>query len=277
MKRALVVGSWLALLAGAARAADAPSAADTNLTIDPAIAKASAEADADAGAGHSSSTGTDASNGTSSGPQTPYERALLNYKAGKYDAAKLLIEDADEATPGNAAIEMLKVRILAELHDFHGAHQVLNSLYDRPDLNPAYAAALILTSGDLSLRERHFDEASKAYSSYLQNRPTDADAKLKLIYARLSVGDLVTAGKLASELKPTDPATPAYYFAHAALAHTGATSGDEEQDFEQARTIYGITLTNRYLKTYLEVFSKPANPPASAPGAAKPAPAGNAQ
>ncbi len=275
MKRALVAGSWLAVLVWSGHAAYATPADDTNITIDPAIAKASAEADADAGKPNAPATPPAAS----STPQTPYERALLNYKAGKYDAAKLLIDEAAETTPGNAAIEMLKVRILAELHDFHGAHQVLNSLYDRSDLTPAYAAALTLTNGDLNLRERHFEEAAKAYQSYLQTRPDDADAKLKLIYAKLSLGDMMAAGKLASELKPLDTTTPAYYFAHAALAHAGATSGDEEQDLEQVRTIYGITITNRYLKTFLEVFSTQKNPAASGPAssAVKPAPSGKAQ
>jgi tetratricopeptide (TPR) repeat protein len=275
VKRALVVGSLLALFAWPGRAADGSPATDTNITIDPAIAKASAEADADAG---NTSGGPSTAPVPSAGTQTPYEKALLNFKAGKYDAAKVLIDDADESTPGNAAIEMLKVRILAELHDFHGAHQVLNSLYDRTDLTPAYAAALTLTNGDLNLRERHFEEAAKAYESYLQYRPADTDAKLKLVYAKLSLGDMIAAGKLASEFQPSDAATPAYYFAHAALAHAGATTGDEEQDFEQARTIYGITLTNRYLKTFLEVFS-PAKDAAdgAAPSTAKPAPSGKAE
>ena len=275
MNRALVAGWGLAFLAAYGRVAHAAPADDTNITIDPAIAQASADADADARKPNTAAP----ESAVSAKPQTPYERALLNYKAGKYDAAKLLIDEADETTPGNAAIEMLKVRILAELHDFHGAHQVLNTLYDRSDLTPAYAAALTLTNGDLNLRERHFEEAAKAYESYLQTRPDDADAKLKLIYAKLSVGDMIAAGKLASELKPLDTTTPAYYFAHAALAHAGATNGDEEQDFEQARTIYGITITNRYLKTFLEVFSTQKNPAASAPASdtAKPAPSGKAQ
>ena len=274
-----VLGLLLACMGAPARAAD-----DTNLTIDPAIARESAEVDAKAKSdiNHSAkgsivSADTSASEGASAseGPRTPYEKALLNYKAGKYEAAKLLIEDADEGMPGNAPIEMLKVRILAELHDFRGAHQTLNSLYDRFDLTPTYTAALVLTTGDLNLRERHFEEASKSYDQYLLGQPADEDAKLKLIYARLSVGDLVKAGKLASELKPTG-ATPAYYFAHAALVHAGAATGDEDQDFQQARTIYGITLTNAYLKTYLEVFATDKAAPGK-PGAPKPAPSGKAQ
>lgn len=250
-------------------AADGAPATDTNITIDPAIAKASAEADA----GTAASPETAA---TPDNPRTPYDKALYNYKAGKYEAAKVLIDEADQQNPGNVPIEMLRVRILGELHEFHAAHQALNSLYDRSDLTPAYAAALTLTTGDLNLRERRFDEASKAYEQFLQGQPADPDAKLKLIYARLGVSDLVKAGKLASELKPMDTTSPAYYFAHAALAHAGAENGDEEQDLQQARTIYGITVTNRYLKTYLEVFAGDKNA-SSTPGGPKPAPSGKAQ
>ena len=103
-------------------------------------------------------------------------------------------------------------------------------------------------------KQHHFDAASKAYETYLQAQPDDADAKLKLIYARIGTGDMVTAEKYASELKPLDATTPAYYFALAAIARSSG-NGDPEQDIQQARTIYSVTLTNRYLKTYLEVFS----------------------
>ena len=34
-------------------------------------------------------------------------------------------------------------------------------------------------------------------------------------------------------------------------------SEEAEEDIQTARTIYGITVTNRYLKTYLEVFANP--------------------
>ena len=86
-------------------------------------------------------------------------------------------------------------------------------------------AALELTTGDLNLRgSAASTRRARPTSTYLQGQPNDPDAKLRLIYARLGVGDLVTAGKLASELKPMDASTPAYYFAHAALAHAGVGS-----------------------------------------------------
>ena len=114
----------------------------------------------------------------------------------------------------------------------------------------------------------------------MQTEPNDADTKLKLIYARLGSSDMITAGKYASQLKPLDATTPAYYFARAAIAHSSG-DGDAEQDIEQARTIYGITLTNRYLKTYLEVFSVGKEPASGAHATSAPsknaAPAGRAQ
>jgi predicted Zn-dependent protease len=269
MKRAVAVGAWLALLApGVAPLLQAaPADADTNITIDPAIAKASADADAKSG-------------DVPESPESPYAKALLNYKSGKYDAARVLIEQADQEEPGNVPIEMLEVRILSELNDFTGARKVLNSLYDRPDLTPTYAAALALTDGDVDLRQHHFDAATKAYENYLQTQPNDVDGKLRLVYARIGAGDLVTAEKYASEFKPLDATSPAYYFARAAISRATAT-GNEDEDIEQARTIYGIRLTNRYLKTYLEVFATEKPGGAGASGSGSPSkntvPAGRAQ
>jgi hypothetical protein len=282
MKRATALGPLLALLAlgGTAplhAAPDAqPAANDTNIVIDPAITQASAEADA--AAGTTSHPGNKASRDVAESPQTPYEKALLNFKSGKYEAAKVMIAQADEEKPGDVPIGMLKSRILTELNDFTGARQVLNNLYARSDLTPADASALGLATGDLALRQHHFEPASKAYETYLQGQPNDADAKLKLIYARLGVGDLVVAGKYASELKPLDTSTPAYYFARAAIAHSNGGDG-EEQDIEQARTIYGIHIANRYLRTYLEVFSTEKKPTAGPHASPVPnaAPAGRAQ
>ena len=225
------------------------------------------------------SRGQGADSDSSDQPSSPYEQALLNYKSAKYPAAKICILQAEKETPDSVPIEMLKARIEIEEHDFAGARHVLDTLYARTDLTPAYGQDLTLTAADLSLRQRKFEDASKLYLSYLDAQPADADAKLKLVYARLSVGDLVTAGRYASELKPLDTATPAYYFAQAALAHASGT-GNEQQDIEQSRTLYGITATNRYLKTYLEVFSSPQgadingalNPPTGRPSPPTPNP-----
>jgi hypothetical protein len=68
------------------------------------------------------------------------------------------------------------------------------------------------------------------------------------------------AGKYARQLKPLDPKNPydthaSYYFAKAALAQAENRSQEADDDIETARTIYGLTVTNRYLKTYLQVFS----------------------
>jgi predicted Zn-dependent protease len=210
--------------------------------------------------------------------RSSYHQALLNYKGGKYDAARVFIDEAEKAQPNSIPVEMLKVRILTEQHDFKGAKQVLENLNGDNGLTAADGIAISVAWGDLALRQHDFNSASKFYESVLAQKPGDPDMTLRLVYARIGAGDLVEAGKLSSELKPLDPANPAYYFAHAALSKATG-HGDEDQDIEQARTIYGITLTNLYLKTYLEVFaadknsvSSALNPPAPTTNASPSAP-----
>jgi Tfp pilus assembly protein PilF len=210
--------------------------------------------------------------------RSSYHQALLNYKSGKYDAARIFIDQAEKAQPDSIPVELLKVRILSEQHDFKQARHVLENLNGNNGMTAADGLAISLAWGDLALRQHDFSGASKFYDSLLAQKPDDTDVMLKLIYARIGAGDLVEAGKYASELKPLDPVNPSYYFAHAALAKVTG-NGDEEQDIEQARTIYGITMTNRYLKTYLETFagdkssvSSALNPPATTTNSAPPAP-----
>lgn len=204
---------------------------------------------------------------------SPYHVALLNYKSEKFEAALVAINDAESAKPDDIATAILKARILTELHQFDQASKALKRLDDNPAWTPELDEARTLAWGDLDLRQRHFDEAAKFYASLLAKKPGDPDLLLKLIYARVSVSDFVTAGKYASELKPLDPDHPSYYFAKAALAQATGKTTDAEQDIETVRTIYGITTANRYLKTYLQVFSP--NQTASAATRAEP-PATNA-
>ena len=89
-----------------------------------------------------------------------------------------------------------------------------------------------------------------------------------MVYSRIGANDLVPAGQYASRLKPLDPKNPyddhaSYYFAKAALAQATGKTQEAQDDIQTARTIYGITVTNRYLKTYLEVFSSSEKGPAS--------------
>jgi tetratricopeptide (TPR) repeat protein len=167
---------------------------------------------------------------------SPYHVALLDYKAGKFQEAL----DALNQTGGTVApaqddkIVILKSRVLTELKQ--------------------------LALGDLLLRKRSFDRATKYYSLALQAKPNDPDIALKLVYARIGVSDFVGAGQYASHLTPLDPKNPyddhaSYYFAKAALAQATGNAQGAEDNIQTARTIYGITVTNRYLKTYLEVFA----------------------
>jgi predicted Zn-dependent protease len=186
---------------------------------------------------------------------SPYHQALLNYKAGNYAAARVAIDEAQTEKPDDLATAVLKGRILTEQHDFADGEALL-----RRYLGPKGPLAVQLALGDLFLRARDFSHATNLYDQALAAKPGDPDITLKFIYARISSGDLVTAGKYASGLKPLDPVNPAYYFAKAALANATGDSAAADQDIETVRTIYGSTVANRYLKIYLEVFSAKSSP-----------------
>jgi len=200
--------------------------------------------------------------------QSPYHQALFDYKSGHYDDARVAIDEAEKAKPSDLPTEILKARILTELGDFDGGEKVL-----RPLLTPDGPLEVQLALGDLLLRKRSFNSASKFYDLALQAKPDDPDITLKMIYSRVGASDLLTAAKYASRLKPFDPAVdpldpkhpgkPSYYFAKAALAQATGKSQEAEDDIQTARTFYGITVTNRYLKTYLEVFASSETAPVS--------------
>jgi tetratricopeptide (TPR) repeat protein len=209
-------------------------------------------------------------------PLTPYGTAMLDYKTGKYDEARAAIDAAEKTNPGDLQTEILKARILTELGDFAAGEQIL-----RPLLSETGPLEVQLALGDLLLRKRSFDRASKYYNLALQAKPDDPDIILKLVYAKIGASDLVGAGQLASRLKPFDPKNPyddhaSYYFAKAALAQATGNTQSADDDIQTATTFYGITVVNRYLRTYLQVFSSSAKTPASdmtPPPLLKPTPA----
>jgi tetratricopeptide (TPR) repeat protein len=211
-------------------------------------------------------------------PLTPYGTALLDYKTGHYDDARIAIDDAEKAKPGDLPTEILKARILTELGDFAGGEQVL-----RPLLTPNGPVEVQLALGDILLRKHSFDLAAKYYNLALQAKPNDPDVTLKLIYARIGSGNLLEAEQYASHLTPFDSKNPyddhaSYYFAKAALAQATGNAQEADDDIQAARTNYGITVTNRYLKTYLEVFASSGKNPASditPPPLIKPTPTGS--
>jgi len=191
---------------------------------------------------------------------SPYHVALLDYKAGKYQEALAAIDQTGASTPtGDDRVPILKSKILTELKRYDEGEKLLHSL-----LTPTGPLEVQLALGDLLLRKRSFDRAGKYYGLALQAKPNDPDITLKLIYTKIGSADLVTAGELASHLMPFDPKNPydahaSYYFAKAALAQATGKSQDADDDIEAARTFYGITVTDRYLKTYLEFFSSSTN------------------
>jgi predicted Zn-dependent protease len=192
---------------------------------------------------------------------SPYHQALVAYKTGHYADARTAIDAAEKSKPGDVATEVLKARILTEQGDYAAGEKLL-----RPYLTSGNALDVQLALGDLLLRKHSAARATKYYMMALQTKPNDPDIILKLIYAEVNASNLVDAEKNASLLKPQDPDHPSYYFAEAALAEATGKTDQADQDIEQSRTIYGITVTNRYLKTYLQVFSsKGPNPEMTPP------------
>jgi tetratricopeptide (TPR) repeat protein len=196
-------------------------------------------------------------------PLTPYQTALLNYKTGKYDDARTAINTAEKANPGDLPTEILKARILTELGDYAGAKKVLEDLNGNPGLTPELGEARTMAFGDMCLRQHDFNGAAKFYESLLSRKPGNPDIILKIVYSLVGTSDFLDAAKDASQLRPLDPDHPSYYFAKAALAQATGKAQEADDDVETARTIYGITVTNRYLKTYLEVFASSDKSPAS--------------
>ena len=188
---------------------------------------------------------------------SPYHIALLDYKAGKYQEAYDVMAPFNQGSAPSNPVQfyVLESKVLTELKRYEEGEKLLHSL-----LTPTGPLEVQLALGDLLLRKRSFDRAAKYYDLALQAKPADPDITLKLIYAKIGSADLVTAGELASHLMPFDPKNPydahaSYYFAKAALAQATGRTADADEDIESARTFYGITVTDRYLKTYLEFFS----------------------
>jgi tetratricopeptide (TPR) repeat protein len=194
---------------------------------------------------------------------SPYHVALIDYKAGKFQDALDALKQGPPggATPADAEkVVVLESKILTELKRYDDGEKLLRGL-----LTPAGPTEIQLALGDLLLRKRSFDRAAKYYALALETKPDDPDIILKLVYTQVGAGDLLQAGQYASRLSPIDPKNPyddhaSYYFAKAALAQSTGKTAEAESEIQTARTVYGVEVTNRYLKTYLEVLSSSAGP-----------------
>jgi tetratricopeptide (TPR) repeat protein len=204
---------------------------------------------------------------------TPYETALTDYKTGKNDAALAAIDEAEKAKPGDPTTEILKARILGELLRFGDAIKTLTDLNGSAEMTPDFKNEQTLALGDIDLHKRDFPAAAKFYDSLLTPVKPDPDLLLKAIYARIGMSDLLTAGKYFSELKPLDTVNPSYYYAKAALARANGQSSQADDALQTAQTLYGITVTNRYLKVYLRFFI-PDTKNSESTSTVKPAPSG---
>jgi tetratricopeptide (TPR) repeat protein len=197
-------------------------------------------------------------------PGTPYSEAMVAYKAGDYDKAFAAIEGVDPTMQDDNFI-ILEAKILAELKRYDDGEKLLKEriqIREKQQAKPAQTDPLLTDLGDLLLHKRSFDRSAKFYTVVLKDQPNEPDLTLKLIYCRIGENDLRGADQLATTLSPFDPKNPyddhaAYYFARAALAQSLGRAQDAEDDIQQARTNYGVTVTNRYLKTYLHFFTAP--------------------
>ena len=196
---------------------------------------------------------------------SPYHVALVDYKAGKFQEAYNAMAPFNQgAAPSNPVqFFVLESKVLTELKRYDEGEKLLRGI-----LTPTGPVEVQLALGDLLLRKRSFDRAAKYYNLALQAKPNDPDIILKLVYTKIGISDLVGAGQYASHLSPLDPKNPyddhaSYYFAKAALAQATGNSQGADDDIQTARTIYGVTITNRYLKTYLELFASSSKSPNS--------------
>jgi tetratricopeptide (TPR) repeat protein len=194
-------------------------------------------------------------------PSTAYSQALVDYKQGNYEQALDALQGTDPAYQNDNFI-ILEAEILSELKRYKDAQNLL-----APRAGSGASPALWVAMGDVLLRKRDFGRAIKYYDA-ARGKSQDPDLVLKLVYCDIGNADLVSAAQLASQLSPFNPKNPyddhaSYYFAHAALAQATGKSADADDDIQNARTNYGITVTNRYLKTYLQFFSPPEQTPSN--------------
>ena len=190
---------------------------------------------------------------------SPYHLGLVAYKAGKFQEAYDVMSKAPAGAADVVQFDVLESKVLTELKRYDEGEKLLRGI-----LTPTGPVEVHVALGDLLLRKHSFDRAAKYYTAALQAKPNDPDITLKLIYAKIGSSDLIGASQYASQLKPLDPKNPydshaSYYFAKAALAQATQKTSDAEEDIENARTIYGNTITDRYLKLYLEVFASSEN------------------
>ena len=212
-----------------------------------------------------------------SAPGTPYSEAIVAYKAGNYDKAYAALEGVDPTGQDDNFV-ILESRVLTELKRYDDGEKLLKTRLqskEQSQAKPAELDDLLTALGDLFLHKRAFDRAGKFYGTVLKDKPNDPDITLKLVYTHIGDNDLHAADQLASSFSPFDPKHPyddhpVYYFARAALAQSLGHVQEAEDDIQQARTNYGVTVTNRYLKTYLHLFATNADAKSGIAPSAKP-------
>jgi tetratricopeptide (TPR) repeat protein len=182
----------------------------------------------------------------------PYQEAFVAYKSGKLDDALARTNDLLAKPPNDAALLLLKGRILIKQGKYKESQ---DSLFQANGLNPELHEVHYYL-GESAFLQAHWGEAVQYYRVYLSKAPGQREALLKIIYCYLAAGDLANSSKLITGLDPADDQSPAYYFARAALAFATDKPAEYQEALQQARTIYGNDVYGEYEPDLLFTLKK---------------------
>ena len=189
-----------------------------------------------------------------------YRNALVAFKSNHFAEASQAVEKAITENPKEARPLLLRGRINTALKHYDEAEKDL-----RAALKLDHSSNLgYFYLGDLLYTQKKYDLARVQYATYHRQVPDDLDTTLKLVYCALGVSDIGEAQRLANTLNIFDEKNPAAYFAQSAIArfleHTKPDASKDhnkpasEKYLQQAETLYGNILYNRYLPDYLLLF-----------------------
>ena len=108
--------------------------------------------------------------------------------------------------------------------------------------------------GELAFAQGDWLAASLAYNQFIVGAQEARDARLKLLYCKIALGELGYAKRLLNEFDVFDEKHPGYYFGKSAIAHAEGKQSEAQNLLDQVQTIYGITTLYRYQVDYFAIF-----------------------
>ncbi|WP_162274688.1 tetratricopeptide repeat protein [Verrucomicrobium sp. GAS474] len=186
----------------------------------------------------------------------PWQEAFVTFKTGDAEKAAALCEAALKGEPNNVRFLMLYARSLAA----QGKNEPAEATFRKAIALDPNSSAYRRQFGDFYYRLRRFDAAKPCYQEALQRGGETAELSLQLLYCAVGLGDAGEAERLASGtvFNAFDEATPAYYFAKAAVAQMKKRPDEVKPLMQQAETLYGHDLFLQYGRDYFFLFaSKP--------------------